>query len=77
MWGGIAVLHTKVTHMQITINGEPHTLDAPITVGTLLAPFRSQGKAVVLELNGEVAPPDEQPVTEGDQVEIVTFVGGG
>ncbi|MBU1240926.1 sulfur carrier protein ThiS [Myxococcota bacterium] len=63
--------------MQITINGEQCTLEVPTTSGDLLAPYRAQGKAVVLELNGEIAVSNDHPIHEGDRIEIVTFVGGG
>mgnify|MGYP001220298158 CR=1 FL=1 len=63
--------------MQVTINGQEMTIECESTVKSLLSPYRADNKAVVLELNGEVVTNDDHPISEGDTIEIVTFVGGG
>jgi thiamine biosynthesis protein ThiS len=64
----------------ITLNGEPHELPGPITVSELLARLRIDPRRVAIELNLTVLKRstfDTSVVGEGDQVEIVNFVGGG
>ena len=66
--------------MQITLNGEPHQLDAPLTVSELLQRLQIDARRVAVELNLVVlkrAAFDTAVVREGDQVEVVNFVGGG
>lgn len=64
---------------QITLNGEPHTTDAA-TVAELLQKQGLEGQAVAVELNQSVVPKREhpdQPLHDGDTIELVTLVGGG
>ena len=66
--------------MQLTINGENHEYDAPMTVGELLEILQLKGKFVAVERNLEVVSYqkyDEVTLENGDQLEIVTLVGGG
>lgn len=66
--------------MQITLNGEPHELPAPVTVDALLASLGIDGRRVAVERNLVVvrrAHYDSEVVNDGDEVEIVNFVGGG
>ncbi len=66
--------------MRITLNGEPHTLDAPVTVEGLLDSLGIDGRRVAVEHNLTVvrrAHYASEVVDEGDEVEIVNFVGGG
>lgn len=65
--------------IRIQLNGEEHALEAPATVGALLAVRRPQPPFAV-EVNKQlVRRPnyDATPLKEGDEVEIVTLVGGG
>ena len=66
--------------IQIRINGEPRTVSSSLTLAELLQSLQLNSQNVVVELNrqvvarerlGEVAP------GEGDEIEIVHFVGGG
>jgi thiamine biosynthesis protein ThiS len=63
----------------ITLHGQPHTTDAA-TVADLLREQGLEGQAVAVELNQHVVPkrdhPD-QPLHDGDTIELVTLVGGG
>lgn len=66
--------------MVITLNGEPHYLDGPLTVADLLAALKIDARRVAVELNLVVlkrAAFETTVVREGDEVEIVNFVGGG
>ena len=64
----------------IRLNGEPHTLAVPLTVSDLLAQLGIDGRRVAVEHNLVVVKRAEyatRRVEEGDEVEIVNFVGGG
>ena len=64
----------------LTLNGEPFTLSAPVTVSRLIRRLELDEDAVAIERNREiVARGDWQDtlVRSGDQIEIVHFVGGG
>ncbi len=66
--------------MRIRLNGEPHELDAPLTVSELLARLNVDARRVAVEHNLAVvkrARYAETLVNDGDEVEIVNFVGGG
>lgn len=66
--------------MRITFNGEPRELPDGATVGELLAELKSPVRHVAVEVNFEVIPRERHDATalrEGDQVEVVTLVGGG
>ena len=66
--------------MRITLNGEPFELPAPVTVAELLMRLEIDSRRVAIEYNLEVLKRtrfDETEVHDGDQVEIVNFVGGG
>jgi len=66
--------------VQISINGEPRTVAAEITVADLLKELGMQSKYVAVERNLELVPRathDECLLADGDRLEIVTLVGGG
>jgi len=66
--------------IQITVNGEPRTLDAGSTVSALLAQMNLTGKRVAVERNGEIVPKGrhaDSMLAAGDALEIVVAVGGG
>jgi thiamine biosynthesis protein ThiS len=66
--------------MQVLLNGEPHEL-APLTsVRALLEDLGLDARRVAVELNRRIlkrAELDQVRVREGDEIEVVTFVGGG
>jgi thiazole synthase len=65
---------------RITINAEPRTLPAPLTVAELLRQLGRDPKRLAVEVNEVVVRRDEQEkrtLGDGDRVEIVTLVGGG
>jgi len=65
---------------RITLNGDPYNLDAPLSVSDLLARLQIDARRVAVEHNLVVVRRgafDATVVRDGDQVEIVNFVGGG
>jgi thiamine biosynthesis protein ThiS len=66
--------------MTITLNGDPHELQEPLSVSALLQRLDIDARRVAVELNLHVvkkAAYDSSVIHEGDEVEIVNFVGGG
>jgi thiamine biosynthesis protein ThiS len=66
--------------MTIRLNGEPHELAGPVTVSALLVSLGIDARRVAVEHNLIVvkrAVYDATVIGEGDEVEIVNFVGGG
>jgi thiamine biosynthesis protein ThiS len=66
--------------LKITLNGDPFEIAERLTIGTLLAHLEIDPRRVAVEHNLVVlkrALFETTEVHEGDQVEIVNFVGGG
>jgi sulfur carrier protein len=66
--------------MQLHVNGQPREVPDGLTVAALLTLLQIEAPRVAVELNAEVvvkARHAETTLKTGDQVEIVTFVGGG
>ncbi len=66
--------------MTIKLNGDPHELPQPLSVSALLATLAIDARRVAVEHNLAVvkkAAYDTAIVKDGDEVEIVNFVGGG
>jgi thiamine biosynthesis protein ThiS len=66
--------------MHVTINGESHTLDEGMTVAELIRQRGTEPRRVAVEVNKELVRRvnfDQTRINEGDQIEIVSFVGGG
>jgi thiazole synthase len=66
--------------LRITINGEERTLPEPITLEELLRSLGYDRRRIAVEINREVVPRQEhvqRRLAAGDQLEIVTLVGGG
>lgn len=64
----------------IRLNGEPFELAGPLTVSALLAHLEIDSRRVAVEHQQVVvkrASYDATWIAEGDEVEIVNFVGGG
>lgn len=63
----------------VIVNGKKLALEG-LTLAELLTQEAYQVDRVVVELNGQIIPPGAYSSTQisaGDQVEIVSFVGGG
>jgi thiamine biosynthesis protein ThiS len=66
--------------VQITLNGDRFELSGPLTITDLLAQLSIDARRVAVEHNQVVvkrAAFETTRIREGDQVEIVNFVGGG
>lgn len=66
--------------MDITVNGEDRRLDPPLTVAGLLSVLALEPKKIAVERNLEIVPKSlygDTALCDGDQIEIVQFVGGG
>ena len=66
--------------MKIVLNGDPHEIAGPTTLTALLAGLNIDSRRVAVEHNLNVvkrANYDSTQIQEGDQIEIVNFVGGG
>jgi sulfur carrier protein len=64
----------------IVLNGEARELGIGQTVSDLLRELGLDSRQVAVERNREIVPRAEHGATvlaEGDQLEVVTFVGGG
>ena len=62
------------------MNGEPHQLAGPLSIAALLAQLDIDARRVAVEHNLTVVKRtafDRTIVSDGDQIEIVNFVGGG
>ena len=66
--------------MKLTVNGKPVELPDGSTVAALLCELAVEPARVAIERHQDVVPRGtwaEAPLADGDQIEIVTFVGGG
>ena len=66
--------------VRILLNGESRDLSSPMTVQALLQSLGIDSRRVAVEHNLVVvrrAHYDTELVSDGDEVEIVNFVGGG
>lgn len=66
--------------MTIRLNGDAHELAGPLSISALLATLGIDARRVAVEHNLVVIKRhayDSTTVNEGDEVEIVNFVGGG
>jgi sulfur carrier protein len=66
--------------MKLTVNGNPVELPDGSTVTTLLSQLGVDGARVAVERNEDVVPRRtwvDARLSEGDRIELVTFVGGG
>lgn len=66
--------------MKLIVNGEAHIHNGHGTVAELLREFQAEPSRIALMINGDVVRKDRwESVTlsEGDQVEMLMFAGGG
>jgi thiamine biosynthesis protein ThiS len=66
--------------LRITVNGEERHVPGPCSVEQLLGILAVDNRRVAVERNLDVVPRARHASTwlaEGDQLEVVTFVGGG
>ena len=66
--------------LQITLNGDPYEVATPLSITELLTRLEIDARRVAVEHNLVVLKRvafDATIVNDGDNVEIVNFVGGG
>ena len=66
--------------MTLQLNGEKRELKEGETLADLVRELSLEGRPIAVELNRDVVPKTkfgETRLAEGDQIEIVTLVGGG
>jgi sulfur carrier protein len=66
--------------LTIRVNGEPLEVAGPVTISALLVDLKIDSRLVAVEHNLVVIKRDkygEVVINDGDEVEIVNFVGGG
>ena len=66
--------------MKLKINGEPQDFDSPLTLAGLIQQLGMKQDRVAIERNRDIVPREhwnQTQLAEGDQLEIVHFVGGG
>lgn len=71
---------TVTESLRVKINGEQRSLPAGLTIAAMLSELGLDPKRVAVERNREIVPRSdlaETPVSQGDEFEIVHFVGGG
>jgi thiamine biosynthesis protein ThiS len=64
----------------LRINGEARSFSEDLTVAELLRRLEVRAPAIAVEVNRAVVPRVEHErrrLEDGDEIEIVTFVGGG
>lgn len=66
--------------MRVIVNGDPHDLSDGLTVADLIAQLTLNGRRIAVEVNRRILDREaygDHRLAEGDEVEIVHFVGGG
>ena len=66
--------------MKIRLNGDPFEIVNPLSISELLAHLNIDPRRVAVEHNLDIikrARYDTTIINEGDEVEVVNFVGGG
>jgi thiamine biosynthesis protein ThiS len=68
------------TRVTIVVNGRPRELPGPLSIAELLSQLELPSRGVAVEVNLQLVPRArhaEHRLADGDQLEIVTLVGGG
>lgn len=66
--------------MRVLINGEAHSLTEGATIAHLFVQLGLTQRRIAVEVNRTIVPREQyetRTLTEGDELEIVHFVGGG
>jgi len=69
-----------MSELEITVNGEPRRIPASATAADLLTSLGLDPRTVVVELNREIVRRpalSRTPLSQGEAIELVHFVGGG
>jgi sulfur carrier protein len=79
-WDGRDGVNGKEGVMQILVNGEQRDVAADANVLQLIESLALAPKTVVVQRNGEIVPREAfgaTPLMDGDNLELIRFVGGG
>ena len=71
---------SSVMTITITVNGQARSVAESWTVASLLADLKIENRYCAVERNLQVIPREQHAacqLQDGDQIEIVTLVGGG
>jgi thiamine biosynthesis protein ThiS len=74
------MIEQTTSTINISLNGQPRQLAAGTSIADFLAELGLASNHVAVEVNLELVPRarhTEHQLAEGDQLEIVTLVGGG
>jgi sulfur carrier protein len=73
------ISYTSEVVIKVTVNGESRELEEGTTLRALVEQFKLTPEKVAIELNRRLVRSEkyDTPLKTGDEVEIVTFVGGG
>jgi sulfur carrier protein len=66
--------------IEVTVNGRSEQIESSMSVEQLLDTVEVPPNYLAVELNGEVVPREAYAITTvdaGDDIEVVTLVGGG
>jgi sulfur carrier protein len=66
--------------MRLLLNGEERDIADILSIADLVAALGLDARKVAVERNLEIAPRStyaDTALTDGDRIEIVTFIGGG
>ncbi len=66
--------------MKLIVNGEDKQFDAPLTLEGLIQKLGVRKETVVAEVNRKIVQMDQRAslgLADGDQIELIQFVGGG
>ena len=70
-------LNTKIT---IQLNGDPYVIEGDARLTSLIAVLKMKPARIAVELNREVVPKADYAtisLRDGDELELINFVGGG
>jgi len=66
--------------LKLTVNGEDKQFDLPLTLEELIQKLGVRKETVVAEVNRKIVQMDQRAslgLNDGDQIELIQFVGGG
>ena len=66
--------------MKIKLNGQDKEFSTSLPLQEIVSQFCADSRRVIAEVNGAIVNRSDwnrKVITEGDNIEIVTFVGGG
>lgn len=64
----------------VTLNGQPYVVNSPMSISELLSEAGFEPERVAVLLNGDIVAKEafgKTEISDGDALEVVSFVGGG